>query len=78
MKIHFFGAAETVTGSKTLIETEELNILVDCGMFQGLKELRVLNRAPLPFNVESIDCVILTHGHLDHCGWLPLLVKYGF
>lgn len=78
MKIHFFGAAETVTGSKTLIETEELNILVDCGMFQGLKELRVLNRAPLPFNVESIDCVILTHGHLDHCGWLPLLIKNGF
>lgn len=78
MKIHFFGAAETVTGSKTLIETEGLNILVDCGMFQGLKELRVLNRAPLPFNVESIDCVILTHGHLDHCGWLPLLIKNGF
>lgn len=78
MKIHFFGAAETVTGSKTLIETEELNILVDCGMFQGLKELRVLNRVPLPFNVESIDCVILTHGHLDHCGWLPLLIKNGF
>lgn len=78
MKIHFFGAAETVTGSKTLVETEELNILVDCGMFQGLKELRVLNRAPLPFNVESIDCVILTHGHLDHCGWLPLLIKNGF
>lgn len=78
MKIHFFGAAETVTGSKTLVETEELNILVDCGMFQGLKELRVLNRVPLPFNVESIDCVILTHGHLDHCGWLPLLIKNGF
>lgn len=78
MKIHFFGAAETVTGSKFLIETSEINILVDCGLFQGLKELRLLNRQPLPFDASLIDFVVLTHGHLDHCGWLPVLVKNGF
>lgn len=78
MKIHFFGGTETVTGSKTLIESDEINVMIDCGLFQGLKELRLLNREPLPFDVSLIDFVILTHGHLDHCGWLPLLVKYGF
>ena len=78
MKIHFFGGTETVTGSKTLIECNEINVMIDCGLFQGLKELRLLNREPLPFDVSLIDFVILTHGHLDHCGWLPLLVKYGF
>ena len=55
MKIHFFGGTETVTGSKTLIESEGLNILIDCGLFQGLKELRLLNREPLPFDVSLID-----------------------
>ncbi len=78
VKIHFLGAAHTVTGSKFLLETPEANILVDCGMFQGLKELRVLNWEPLPVNVPGIDYVLLTHGHLDHTGYLPRLMKQGF
>jgi metallo-beta-lactamase family protein len=77
-KINFLGAAGEVTGSKFLIETSELNILIDCGMFQGLKELRELNWIDLPVNVKSIDLVLLTHGHLDHVGYLPRLVKQGF
>jgi len=78
MKIHFLGGAGTVTGSKTLIEHNNLRILVDCGMFQGIKSLRELNREPLSILPESIDFVLLTHGHLDHCGWLPKLVNDGF
>jgi metallo-beta-lactamase family protein len=78
IKIQFLGAAETVTGSKYLIQTSDKNILVDCGMFQGLKKLRLLNWEPLPFNVSKIDIVLLTHGHLDHTGYLPRLVKSGF
>ncbi|MBT8261239.1 MAG: MBL fold metallo-hydrolase [Bacteroidia bacterium] len=77
-KIHFLGAARTVTGSKFIVETPEINIMIDCGMFQGLKELRERNWEPLPFNVSSIDVVLLTHGHLDHTGYLPRLVKQGF
>lgn len=78
VKLHFFGAAGTVTGSKFLLETPKLNILIDCGMFQGLKELRLLNWEPLPFPAKDIDVVLLTHGHLDHCGYLPKLVQQGF
>ncbi|MDO9001065.1 MAG: MBL fold metallo-hydrolase [Bacteroidota bacterium] len=78
IKIQFLGAVETVTGSKYLIQTNDKNILVDCGMFQGLKKLRLLNWEPLPFNVSTIDIVLLTHGHLDHTGYLPRLVKAGF
>lgn len=78
MKIHFLGAAGTVTGSKYLIETQDKNILVDCGLFQGLKELRLLNWESIPFNVAKIDMVLLTHGHLDHVGYLPRLVGEGF
>ncbi|MEM5565498.1 MBL fold metallo-hydrolase [Psychroserpens sp. AS72] len=77
-KINFLGAAGVVTGSKYLIETSEKNILVDCGMFQGLKELRELNWCDLPIDVPSIDVVLLTHGHLDHVGYLPRLIKQGF
>ncbi|MFD0863835.1 MBL fold metallo-hydrolase RNA specificity domain-containing protein [Sungkyunkwania multivorans] len=78
VKIHFLGAAGTVTGSKFVIATPTLNIMVDCGMFQGVKQLRQLNWEPLPFDVSDIDVVLLTHGHLDHVGYLPRLVKAGF
>lgn len=78
IKIHFLGAAGTVTGSKFLLETPEQNIMIDCGMFQGLKELREINWKPLPIDVSKIDVVLLTHGHLDHTGYLPRLVKQGY
>jgi metallo-beta-lactamase family protein len=78
VRLNFLGASGTVTGSKFLIETSEKNILIDCGMFQGLKELRELNWADLPVKVERIDVVLLTHGHLDHVGYLPRLLKQGF
>ncbi|GHC62032.1 MBL fold metallo-hydrolase RNA specificity domain-containing protein [Ulvibacter litoralis] len=78
VNVHFLGAAGTVTGSKFLLETPELNIMVDCGMFQGLKELRTKNWEQLPIDVSKIDLVLLTHGHLDHTGYLPRLVKNGF
>lgn len=72
------GAAATVTGSKHLLKTPELNILVDCGLFQGIKSLREQNWQSLPFDASKIDLIILTHAHLDHCGYIPLIVKNGF
>ncbi len=78
IKIHFLGAAGTVTGSKYYLETPEMNIMIDCGMFQGLKELRLQNWLPLPIQADKIGVVLLTHGHLDHTGYLPRLVKEGF
>ena len=78
VKVNFLGASKTVTGSKFLIETSEQNIMIDCGMFQGLKELRELNWVDLPFDVSTIDVVLLTHGHLDHVGYLPRLLKQGY
>lgn len=78
ISVHFLGAAGTVTGSKYLIETPQKKFLVDCGLFQGLKELRLLNWDYLPVEVSTIDFVILTHGHLDHVGYLPRLIKAGF
>ena len=76
--IQFLGAAGTVTGSKYLVNAFGKNILIDCGLFQGLKQLRLMNWDNLPINSSEIDVVILTHGHLDHCGYLPRLVKSGF
>jgi len=76
--ISFLGASETVTGSKYLIQANEKTILVDCGLFQGLKKLRLLNWDTLPFAPDKIDVVLITHGHLDHVGYLPKLVKEGF
>lgn len=78
VKVYFLGAAGTVTGSKFLIDTGERKILVDCGLFQGLKELRLKNWDQPPVNVSEIDTVVLTHGHMDHTGYLPRLVKMGF
>jgi metallo-beta-lactamase family protein len=76
--ITFHGAARTVTGSKYLLEANGSRVLVDCGLFQGLKELRQRNWAPTPFDVKSLDAVVLTHAHLDHIGYLPRIVKQGF
>jgi metallo-beta-lactamase family protein len=78
VRLTFLGGVETVTGSKYLLETGERRILVDCGLFQGFKQLRLRNWAPLPVDPKSIDMVVLTHAHLDHTGYLPLLIKQGF
>ena len=78
MRITFLGAAGTVTGSKFLVSTGTRNILVDCGLFQGLKTLRLRNWRPFPIEPSTIDAVVLTHAHLDHTGYLPVLVRHGF
>ena len=78
MKLTFLGAARTVTGSKHLLDTGGARVLVDCGLFQGLKELRLRNWQPLPVKAADITAVVLTHAHLDHCGYLPRLVREGF
>jgi metallo-beta-lactamase family protein len=78
MIVTFLGATGTVTGSKYLIEHQSRLMLVDCGLFQGYKQLRLKNWAPPPFEPHSIGAVVLTHAHLDHSGYLPLLVKRGF
>jgi metallo-beta-lactamase family protein len=78
IKIHFLGGAGTVTGSKILLETPEGLLMVDCGLFQGVKQLRTLNWQNINVDASSIKTVLLTHGHLDHVGYLPCLVKQGF
>ena len=76
--IAFLGATDTVTGSRFLISSPQSKILVDCGLFQGIKSVQRKNWDPFPIDAKEIDAVVLTHAHLDHCGYLPLLVKQGF
>ena len=78
MHLAFHGGAGTVTGSKVLISTNRTRLLVDCGLFQGLKQLRLRNWQEPGFAPAELDAVVLTHAHLDHSGWLPLLVRKGF
>jgi len=78
MELQFLGAAGTVTGSRYLVTTESARILVDCGLFQGYKQLRERNWEPLPIAPQGLDAVVLTHAHLDHSGYVPLLVRNGF
>jgi metallo-beta-lactamase family protein len=78
LDIQFIGATETVTGSKYLLTTDSEKILVDCGLFQGLKKLRLRNWDHLPFKPRDIKSVLLTHAHIDHSGFIPVLVKQGF
>ncbi len=78
MTLTFLGAARTVTGSKHMLEVGGHRMLVDCGLFQGLKDLRERNWQPLPIRATEIDAVVLTHAHLDHSGYLPRLVSQGF
>lgn len=78
MRITSHGAAQVVTGSCHQVETEEFNFLIDCGMFQGGKELARKNYDPFDFDPKELDFMILTHGHIDHCGLIPKLVRQGF
>ena len=77
-RITFLGAAGTVTGSRFLLSCGETNVMVDCGLFQGLKELRLKNWEPLAIDAATISTVLLTHAHLDHCGYIPKLTEQGF
>ena len=78
MKLQFLGATDTVTGSKYLLRSGPSKVLVDCGLFQGYKQLRLRNWDPFPIAPAEIDAVLLTHAHIDHSGYLPLLVRQGF
>ncbi len=78
MRLTFLGATETVTGSKYLLECDGRKIMIDCGLFQGRKDLRLRNWERLPVNPASIDTLLLTHAHMDHSGYIPKLVKAGF
>ncbi len=75
MTLQFCGAARTVTGSCYYLDTGKFKFLVDCGAFQGPRDIEKMNREPFPFDPSSIEIVFLTHAHYDHCGRLPMLVK---
>src|SRR3979411_2614339 len=77
-KLTFLGAAGCVTGSKYLVEAAGKRLLLDCGIFQGTSDLKDRNFKPLPVDPKTFDYLVLTHAHLDHTGWLPVLVKSGF
>ena len=78
MKLNFWGGVGTVTGSKYLLEANNKKVLVDCGLFQGKKEYRLQNWAALPIDPKTINAVLVTHAHIDHTGYIPLLIKNGF
>jgi len=78
VKVTFHGACGIVTGSCFEVRTERAAILIDCGMFQGTKSIKELNHGPFPFAIDTIDAVLLTHAHIDHCGLAPKLMNAGF
>ena len=78
VRIHFLGAANTVTGSQFLLETDRARVLIDCGMFQGAPNDAIRNHVPLAYEAAGIDAMLLTHAHLDHCGLIPHVVAAGF
>ena len=78
VRVKFLGGAESVTGSRYLVEVDDFRFLFDCGLFQGLKELRLRNWEDFPVDPATIDCVVISHAHIDHTGYLPKLVKEGF
>ena len=77
MHLTFLGGANTVTGSRFLLETGRAKVLIDCGMFQGSPNEVVRNRVPVGFGASELDAILVTHAHLDHCGYLPVVVKAG-
>ena len=77
-KLTFFGAIEGVTGSAYLLETETSTVLLECGLFQGGREVEAANDEPFPFNISALNAVVLSHAHLDHSGRLPKLIAEGY
>jgi len=78
MHLSFLGGASTVTGSRFLLSTDRARVLIDCGMFQGSPNETIRNRVPMAFDPKALDAILVTHAHLDHCGYLPVVVREGF